>query len=80
MLDACAKSYRASKVIECPQVQFCWGSTIRVHKIGPFRQMDPVHKGGSTLSTYPGVMDYFRTLVDNTFLKALEVLSLPSRA
>ena len=29
------------------------GSTIRVHKTGPLRQMDPVQKGGSTLSLFP---------------------------
>ena len=32
---------------------FFQGSTVRVYKAGPFRQMDLVHKGGSTLSLYP---------------------------
>ena len=38
-----------------------------VHKIGPFRQMDQIHKGGSTLSTYPYssfVTDFEQTFFD----------------
>ena len=35
---------------------FFRGSTRGVHKGGPFRQMDPVHKGGSTLSLFPLIL------------------------
>ena len=50
------------KILFLPKF-FFQGSTIRVHKTGPFRQIDLVHKGKSTHLLFPLFMIGLRKIV-----------------